>query len=125
MTDRPPIITDIKNVQALYDFLKLNKGLIIIKFGAEWCAPCKRIESLCIEWYNKMPNNVYCSTVDIDNCFELYGFLKTKRIAKGVPTILCYYKGTTTYIPDDMTIGADVNEIDAFFERCLDYLDNM
>ena len=59
MTEKPPIITDIKNAQALRDFLKVNPGLILIKLGAEWCAPCKRIEPLVNKWYSKMPNNVY------------------------------------------------------------------
>ena len=122
MTERPPIVTDIKNAQALRDFLKVNPGLIIIKLGAEWCAPCKRVEPLINKWYSKMPNNVYCSLVDVDTCFELYGFLKTKRVVRGVPTLLCYYKGNENYIPDDVTVGSDEKETNAFFERCIDYL---
>ena len=119
MSERPPIITNIKNPQALSDFLKVNPGLIIIKLGAEWCAPCKRIEPLVNKWYAKMPNNVYCCLVDIDSCFELYGFLKSKRISKGIPTILCYYSGNENYIPDDIIVGSNENEVNAFFERCL------
>lgn len=125
MSERPPIITDIKNPKALSDFLKVNPGLIIIKLGAEWCAPCKRIEPLVNEWYKRMPNNVYCCIVDVDTCFELYGLYKTKRVAKGIPTILAYYQGNEHYIPDDITVGSDEKETNAFFERCVDYLDNL
>ena len=121
---KPPIITDIKTTQALSDFLKVNPGLIIIKLGAEWCAPCKRIEPLVTKWFEQMPNNVYCSLVDIDNCFELYSFFKTKRISRGVPTIMCYHKENTHYIPNDIIVGADINEVNAFFERCMDYLED-
>jgi len=119
MCERLPIITDIKNPQALSDFLKVNPGLIIIKLGAEWCSPCKRIERFVNEWYAKMPNNVYCCLVDIDSCFELYGFYKSKRVSKGIPTILCYYKGNENYIPDDITVGSNEGELNAFFNRCL------
>ncbi len=123
LSEKPPIITDIKHAKALIDFLKINPGLIIIKLGAEWCGPCKLIEPMVDEWFAKMPNNVYCSIVDIDSCFELFGFLKTKRVVKGVPTILCYYKGNVHYVPDDIVSGADYNEVNAFFERCLDHLE--
>jgi len=116
------IITDIKTPAALSDLLNVNEGLIIIKLGAEWCAPCKRAEPLIYAWFKKMPNNVLCSIVDIDNCFELYGFLKKKRVVKGVPTLLAYYKENTHYIPDDITSGSDETEINRFFERCLEFL---
>lgn len=118
--ERPPIITDIKTPKALTAFLEVNQGIIIIKMGAEWCAPCKRIEPLVNSWFKKMPNNVYCAIVDIDTCFELFGFLKKKRVVKGVPTLLAYYKDNTHYVPDDLTSGADEREVNDFFERCLE-----
>jgi len=61
----------------------------------------------------------------VDTCFELYGLYKTKRVAKGIPTIMGYYKGNEHYIPDDITVGSDEKETNAFFERCVDYLDNI
>jgi hypothetical protein len=36
-----------------------------------------------------------------------------------------YYKGNEHYIPDDITVGSDEKETNAFFERCVDYLDNI
>ena len=39
-----PIITEIKSRDDYLNIIKTNPGLFIVKFGAEWCAPCKRIE---------------------------------------------------------------------------------
>ena len=120
----PPIITDIKTVAAFSELLNYNPGIIILKFGAEWCGPCKIVEPLINNWFFKMPaEKVVCGLIDIDDNFEIYGYLKNKRVMKNIPTLLCYYKDNLHYVPDDLTIGADKNEIDAFFERCLDQLE--
>ena len=56
--------------------------------------------------------------VDVDESFELYGFLKQKKMINGIPAILAYYTGNVTYIPDDSVVGADANQVRMFFERC-------
>ena len=35
------IITSIENRNDFFNLLEVNPGLIIIKFGATWCKPCK------------------------------------------------------------------------------------
>ena len=37
-----PLITEIKSRNDYMDLIKSNPGLFIVKFGAEWCAPCKK-----------------------------------------------------------------------------------
>jgi hypothetical protein len=37
---------------------------------------------------------------------------------KGIPTMLAYKKGTTSFAPDDSISGADLNEVNQFFDRC-------
>jgi thiol-disulfide isomerase/thioredoxin len=112
------IITDIKDRNHFAELLKTNPGLFILKFGAEWCGPCKTINQ-GVQWYfEKMPQTVQCAIIDIDICLDLYSFLKSKRVVNGVPVILCYYKGNYTHIPDDIVIGADKNSISNFFIRC-------
>jgi thiol:disulfide interchange protein len=114
-----PILDKIENVKAFSEELQKNPGLIIIKFGADWCGPCKQIEKQVHDWFNKMPATVQCYMIDVDECFEIYAFLKTKKMVKGVPVILCYDKGNLNYIPSDIIIGADKNGVDAFFTRCM------
>jgi thiol-disulfide isomerase/thioredoxin len=100
----------------------LNNKILIVKFGATWCKPCKTIKNTCEQWFGEMPNNVICVDIDIDECLDLYMALKTKKMVKGVPAILAYYgdvKRDQWYIPDDSVSGGDIENVNKFFERCL------
>ena len=117
---KQPIINEIATKQHFAQLLNDNPGIFIIKFGAEWCGPCKKIEKQVDNFMNQMPDNIACAIIDIDDCFELYAFLKNKKMVTGIPTVLAYYKGNLSYIPDDSTVGADVNQLFLFFKRCND-----
>ena len=118
---RPAVITKLESLNEFQDLLVKNPGVVIIKFGAEWCGPCKMIESFVEQWYSLMPENVQCCKIDVDESFEVYGFLKSKRRINGIPAIMAYKKGNLTYIPDDMIAGADQAQIAALFKRSGDY----
>ena len=66
----------------------------------------------------EFPDKVICCDIDVDESFELYATLKQKKMVSGIPAILCWYKGNETIIPDDSTIGADVEQIKLLFLRC-------
>jgi thiol-disulfide isomerase/thioredoxin len=112
------IITEIKDRTHFGEILKANPGLIFIKFGAEWCGPCKTINAGVKSYFERMPDNVQCAIIDIDKCVDVYTYLRSKRMVNGVPVILCYFKDNVSYIPDDIVIGADKNKINEFFIRC-------
>jgi thioredoxin 1 len=118
-TEPLPVITKIESVVAFQQLLINNPGVVVLKFGAEWCGPCKKIEGLVEQWFAAMPSTVQCCKIDVDESFELYGFLKSKRRINGIPAILAYRKGNLNYIPNDMMAGADVAQVNAFFQRCL------
>lgn len=99
--------------------LSNNQGIVLIKFGAQWCSPCKKIEPHVKEWFKKLPNYIQTIVADIDECIDIYGFLKTKRMISGVPTILMFKKGNLGYIFDDCVSGSDPLQYDLFFKRCL------
>jgi thiol-disulfide isomerase/thioredoxin len=112
-----PIITEIRDVAHFLDLLKENPGQFIVKFGAEWCAPCKKIEKDVKYCFDRMPDTVQCAIIDIDEYLDVYAFLKTKKMVNGIPAILCWNKGNLNYIPDDVVLGADNEQLRLFFER--------
>lgn len=122
---RPSIITEIKNMNQFLEIWRKNPGVIIMKFGATWCGPCKQIEPLVHECIGKMPDNVQCAIIDIDECFEVYAFLKKKRVLNGVPAIIGYFKSknaekdqNTFFYPEEMVVGTDKTKVIEFFDRC-------
>jgi thioredoxin 1 len=115
----PEIITKIRDRQHFVEILQNNPGRIIIKFGAEWCGPCKMIEQDVVKAFQEMPSYVQCAMIDIDECPDVYAFLKSKKMVNGVPVLLCYKIGNATYIPDDIVVGADKAKLAKFFIRCL------
>ena len=111
----------IDNLKTLQN--SLNNKILIIKFSAEWCGPCKKIKNDCNNWFNKMPSNVICIDIDIDETLDLYMALKKYKMVKGVPSILAYCCNANReqwYIPDDSVSGGDINNVNQFFERCLE-----
>jgi len=116
------MLTSITNVDHFKQLLNTNPGVFIVKFGATWCQPCKKIEAQVLHGFSQMPENVQCASVDIDECFEIYAFLKSKKMVNGIPVILAYYKDRPAdksfFIPDGVVMGTDLNEINMFFESC-------
>lgn len=116
------VISEIANREAFVTLLQHNPGLIIIKLGAEWCGPCKMIKPAVHGFFASSPPEVVCADIDVDQCFDFYSFLKSKKMVNGIPALLCYKKGNATYIPDDMITGADPNQLHNFFVRCGNHL---
>jgi thiol-disulfide isomerase/thioredoxin len=112
-----PILTEIKDTQDFLRILQENPGIVLIKFGAEWCGPCKKIEDQVHESMLAMPANVQCYIIDVDECFEIYAFLKSKKMVNGIPAILSYVKGNLHYVPNDSVVGANPEQVDLFFKR--------
>jgi thiol-disulfide isomerase/thioredoxin len=111
----------ISHFQSRNDFMRLldnNPGLVIVKLGATWCGPCKKIKPVLDAFYATSPDNVICCDIDVDECTDLYSYFKSKKMVNGIPAILLYKKGNNSYIPDDSITGADPVELDKFFRRC-------
>ena len=112
------IISEIANRDAFMTLLQHNQGLIVLKLGAVWCGPCKLIEKPVHAFFATSPPEVVCGDIDVDKSFDFYSILKSKKMVNGIPVLLCYKKGNSTYIPDDMVTGADPNQLHQFFARC-------
>jgi thiol-disulfide isomerase/thioredoxin len=110
------------------DFLNLlenNPGRLIFKFGAGWCGPCKMVMPQCEHWMRQLPRDRFSFIpVDIDDSFEVYAMLRSKKIVQSVPTLLCYKKGNVNPItPDFVVIGANVAQVNHFFQQSITGMD--
>jgi len=113
-----PILTQLNTLQDFKDCLLNNPGAFILKLGADWCGPCRRIESFVQSCMSQAPDNVQCAIINVDEAVELYSFLKAKRMVNGIPVILVYYKGNLNYVPDAAVVGDNLNQIASVFQKC-------
>jgi thioredoxin-like negative regulator of GroEL len=112
------VISEIADRNAFMTLLQHNPGVIVLKLGAEWCGPCKTIKSAVHGFFASSPPEVVCGDIDVDQSFDFYSFLKSKKMVNGIPALLCYKKGNGTYIPDDIITGSDPQQLHQFFMRC-------
>ena len=74
------IISEIANRDAFMTLLQHNPGLIVLKLGAEWCGPCKTIKTAVHGFFASSPPEVVCGDIDVDQSFDFYSFLKSKKM---------------------------------------------
>lgn len=109
---------------------RTSDKLLIIRFGAEWCAPCRHTEPVALaemeRLSDKHKNKIVCMAIDIDESLELYAELKRRRALTGVPSILAY-RGTDMqdpwFYPLDSVSGGDLAKVREFFARCDGYVE--
>lgn len=118
------IVTELETKDEFFALLEKNPGLIVMKFGADWCKPCKVIKSNVESFFVQTPPHIICCDLNVDDCDELYSFLRNKRMINGIPTILCYKKGNVSFAPDDQFSGTNMSQLEAFFKRCVIYAKN-
>ncbi len=107
-------IQDLKTLTG--EILPSNPGWVVIKFGATWCNPCKKANPYVYHHMSKAPENIVFYDLDVDDNFEIYADLKSKRMLNGIPTILAYKKGNVSFAPDMSVVGGSETHIKTFFE---------
>ena len=110
---------DVKQLQELQ--AKMTSQILIIKFGAEWCGPCKKIAPNYYDFIKTAPANIIFADIDIDESIDLYITLKRNKMVSGIPVFFAYYGGVKRdkwFIPEDSIIGGDVKLVTEFFARC-------
>ena len=113
-------LLNITSLELLQKQLSSNQ-VLIIKFTADWCAPCKGIKPICDKYLSNLPENILFQEIDVDESIELFSFLKTKKMLNGIPAILAYFAGEKEkfHIPDDSVLGGDKKQVESFFQRML------
>jgi hypothetical protein len=112
------IITEIEDRHKFMDLLRVNPGLLIIKLGAVWCKPCHRIKDAVHGYFAQTDDDVICCDLDVDDNFDVYAYLKSKRMFEGIPTLLAYKAGNQTFLPDQQVTGANPQALQEFFQMC-------
>jgi thiol-disulfide isomerase/thioredoxin len=104
--------------------LKMNPGVFVFKFGAEWCKPCQMIKKHIDNVSLVLPanNTIFIYSVDVDECFDLYAYLKQKKMVSGIPALLAYKKGNSYFVPDASISGTNESDLNNFFNTCLKML---
>ena len=69
--------------------IDFGETIVFIKFGADWCLPCKQLEQILID----MPDSI-TYTIDVEND-EFEEFLTKNRIYT-IPTTIIKYKNNKT-----------------------------
>ena len=114
----PAIETSIESLEELQEILQNNPGMVILKFSASWCSPCKKVAPNINAAIANLPNTYKIYFLDIDESLEIYAFFKNKRMVSAIPSMIAWKKGNTTSIPDNMVTSSDTKQIDAFFQKC-------
>ena len=118
------VVTFAGTREVFFELLKMNPGVFVFKFGAEWCAPCKSIKKYIDNVSLVLPNNntMFIYNVDVDECFDLYAYLKQKKMLSGIPALLAYKKGNSYFVPDASISGTNESDLNHFFNTCLKML---
>lgn len=118
------VVTFTGNREVFLQLLKMNPGVFVFKFGAEWCKPCQMIKKHIDNVSLVVPNNntMYIYSVDVDDCFDVYAYLKQKKMVSGIPALLAYKKGNSYFVPDASVSGTNETDINNFFNTCLKML---
>lgn len=112
------IVTGFENRNEFLSFLSRNTAMIVIRFSATWCKPCRKIKPIVDYFFASSPHCVTCVDLDVDENADVYSFLKSKKMITGVPTMMCYTSINKTYIPDFSISGGAPEDLDKFFKAC-------
>lgn len=113
------------SVREFEEMVRTNEGIFLVKFGAEWCGPCKTIEAGVQHEFSRLTSkysNVKTLVIDIDHSMDLFAMLKKKKIISGIPAIMMYVSGSEDGIyPTNMVTGSNPEGLRIFFAEAENY----
>lgn len=75
-----------------------NNNVVVVKFSATWCNPCKTMEPILEDIANKFEGKIKVVDIDVDDSSEI----TTQYRIKNIPTIIYFKNGEAK----DKTVGA-------------------
>jgi len=98
-----------------------KEKVLVFKFTASWCKPCQKIKEEVTSLISHLNNHIVCYELDVDENFDVYAFLKSKKMLTGIPSILVYYPGNTSYGSDLSVSGTDMDNYKNIFLQINNY----
>jgi thioredoxin 1 len=93
-------IKEIDQLENLKSSSKMKEELLVVKFGASWCAPCKAIQGF-YEKLSASPGGTF-GIVDVDEADDIM-----KKIATSLPTFVIFNQGEEVH----RVVGANENAL--------------
>ena len=114
---------DVEKFKEQLTNMKKNE-VLLVKFSAEWCKPCKKIKPFVDNMYNSFPDNIIIVEIDIDESLDLYMIFKSKKMLTGVPTLFAFHGDITKennlwYVPERSISGSNEEEILDFMNHTI------
>ena len=104
--------TDITSdsVEVFKAVMKKN-GVSVVKAGATWCGPCKRIVPEVEKIYQQLSDNIQVYHIDVDECPEIANYLRIRKL----PTFSSFVSGDKMDVLESATMG----DIIKFFQKVI------
>ena len=78
---------------SVHQLIDINDKKVVINFGAEWCAPCKKMKPYIIRLQEDLKEKVKIVRLDADENKSLINHMKID----GLPVIIIYENGKETW----------------------------
>ena len=95
--------------------LGAERDWIVVWLSAPWCKFCVGSEPSVQCRMNNLRNDITVLHLNIDKSPDLYAVLRSKKQVRGIPALLAYKPGNTTYFADASCVGAQAADLDAFY----------
>ena len=87
----------------IIDEIDFGETIVFIKFGTDWCLPCKQIEQILVDIENSITY-----TIDVEND-DFEEFLSKNRIYNIPTTIIKYKKNKSQFV--GLRTAEDINSM--------------
>jgi thiol-disulfide isomerase/thioredoxin len=105
---------NIKQLEQLLDECEQDQKIIVMKFGAPWCGPCRQIEPYFDQLMHNLPSIVVVK-IDIDASPDIKSLFQVTN----VPTFLCLFPiPPKNLLPQDLRlVGADPQHLEYWLNK--------